>query len=80
MKFKRWVMTKQNIASIEENIYISVSWRVNETALVIYWQYYIIDWNFQKELEKLKTLEEVKKFFKDNEDKKSSRSNDEFDF
>ena len=73
-------MTKQNIANIEENIYISVNWRLNETALVIDWRYYIIDWNFQKELEKLKTLEEVKKFFKDNEDKKSSRSEKEFNF
>ena len=80
MKFKKRVITKQNIASIEENIYISINLRVNETALVIYWQYYIIDWNFQKELEKLKTLEEVKKFFKDNEDKKSSRSEKEFNF
>lgn len=73
-------MVKQRISYIEEDIYVSINWRLNETALVINWRYYIIDWNFQKELEKLKTLEEVKKFFKDNEDKKSSRSEEEFNF
>ena len=56
-------MVKQRISYIEEDIYVSINWRLNETALVINWRYYIIDWNFQKELEKLKTLEEVKKFF-----------------
>lgn len=80
MKFKKWMMEKHMIVDIEENIYMSVNLKSNETSLVINWKIYIIDWDFQKDIEKLTTLEEIKQFFKDNEDKKSSRSNDDFDF
>ena len=68
---------RQNyIKNISDNIWISINPAVNETALCMDWNFYIIMWNYRDELENLNDLEEIKSFFKSNEDKKGSWSDD----
>jgi len=79
MKFKKLNFRNWYISELWEDIHLSINIPLNETALVINNKFFIINWDYRKDLKKLNTIEEIKTFFKNNQDKISWRS-DDFDF
>ena len=79
MKFKKLNFRNWYISELWEDIHLSINISLNETALVINNKFFIINWDYRKDLKKLNTIEEIKTFFKNNQDKISWRS-DDFDF
>lgn len=65
MKFKRFAANAITYINAEETEWVSYNGIVKpcETALVI-WNYYILEWDLRKEVEKCKTRQEVIEVFK----------------
>lgn len=63
------------IKQIDDNEnYISVNLCVNETALCLNWNFFILIWDYRVDLNNLNNLKEIKNFFKNKHDKISWRS------
>lgn len=66
---------EQYIKQIDDNEnYISVNLAVNETVLCLNWSFFILIWDYRKDLNDIDDLEDIKTFFKKNCHKISWRS------
>jgi len=74
--FENKTHSKAKYLNEEKDVWISINNSIWETALCMDWEYYIIMWDFEKELTDMNDIEEVKKFFKDKENLKGFWSND----
>jgi len=64
MKFKKTHKGRPNIVyNFDEKNYISINKSLKETALVLSWTFIILEWVYQEELKKIKTLKDTINFF-----------------